>query len=57
MIHGIIPLEERNLSLLQAERNWRSNNEPTFIDVPTKSELEEIPPEHRWQAALQQERR
>jgi acetolactate synthase-1/2/3 large subunit len=25
---------------------------PTFIDVPTKSELEEVPPVHAWQAAL-----
>ena len=27
------------------------SNEPTFIDVPTKSELEEVPPVHAWQAA------
>jgi thiamine pyrophosphate-dependent acetolactate synthase large subunit-like protein len=33
------------------------SNEPTFIDIPTKSELEEIPPVHAWQAADQQERR
>ena len=33
------------------------SNEPTFIDIPTKSELEEIPPVHAWQAAHQQERR
>jgi acetolactate synthase I/II/III large subunit len=31
------------------------SNEPTFIDVPTKSELEEVPPVHAWQAALQEE--
>ena len=26
------------------------SDEPTFIDVPTKSELEEVPPVHAWQA-------
>jgi len=31
------------------------SNEPTFIDVPTKSELEETPPVHAWQTALQEE--
>ena len=31
------------------------SNEPMFIDVPTKSELEEVPPVHAWQAALQEE--
>ncbi len=30
------------------------SNEPTFIDVPTKSELEEVPPVHAWQAALRE---
>ncbi len=30
------------------------SDEPTFIDVPTKSELEEVPPVHAWQAALQE---
>jgi acetolactate synthase I/II/III large subunit len=32
------------------------SNEPTFIEVPTKSELEEVPPVHAWQAALLEER-
>ncbi len=29
-----------------------ASNEPVFIDVPTKSELEEVPPVHAWQQAL-----
>jgi len=33
-----------------------ASNEPTFIDVPTKSELEEVPPVHAWQQTLQRER-
>jgi acetolactate synthase-1/2/3 large subunit len=28
--------------------------EPTFIDVPTRSELEEVPPVHAWQEALRE---
>jgi len=28
-----------------------ASNEPVFIDVPTKSELEEVPPVHAWQVA------
>ncbi len=31
------------------------SNEPVFIDVPTKSELEEVPPVHAWQEALRRE--
>ena len=31
------------------------SNEPIFIDVPTKSELEEVPPVHAWQEALRRE--
>jgi acetolactate synthase-1/2/3 large subunit len=31
------------------------SNEPVFIDVPTKSELEEVPPVHAWQEALGRE--
>jgi len=30
--------------------------EPVFIDVPTKSELEEVPPVHAWQETVRQER-
>ena len=30
-----------------------TSDEPVFIDVPTKSELEEVPPVHAWQQALQ----
>ena len=33
-----------------------SGNEPVFIDVPTKSELEEVPPVHAWQQALERAR-
>ena len=32
-----------------------ASNEPIFIDVPTKSELEEVPPVHAWQEALRGE--
>jgi acetolactate synthase-1/2/3 large subunit len=32
-----------------------ASDEPIFIDVPTKSELEEVPPVHAWQEALQRE--
>jgi acetolactate synthase-1/2/3 large subunit len=32
-----------------------ARNEPSFIDVPTKSELEEVPPVHAWQEALRRE--
>jgi acetolactate synthase I/II/III large subunit len=28
------------------------NDGPVFIDVPTKSELDEVPPVHAWQQAL-----
>lgn len=31
------------------------SNEPTFIEVPTKSELDEVPPVHAWQQALAKE--
>jgi len=30
-----------------------ASDEPVFIDVPTRSELEEVPPVHAWQQALQ----
>lgn len=29
-----------------------ASDEPVFIDVPTKSELEEVPPVHAWQEAI-----
>jgi acetolactate synthase-1/2/3 large subunit len=32
-----------------------AGNEPVFIDVPTKSELEEVPPVYAWQEALRRE--
>ena len=32
-----------------------ASNEPIFIDVPTKSELEEVPPVYAWQEALRRE--
>src|SRR6266487_352036 len=32
-----------------------ASDEPVFIDVPTRSELEEVPPVHAWQQALQRE--
>lgn len=33
-----------------------ASDEPVFIDVPTKSELEEVPPVHAWLQALARER-
>src|SRR5947209_3401295 len=38
--------------LIPAITDALASNEPTFIDVPTKSELEEVPPVHAWQQAL-----
>ncbi len=32
-----------------------ASNEPVFIDVPTMSELEEVPPVHAWQQTLKRE--
>jgi acetolactate synthase-1/2/3 large subunit len=32
-----------------------ASTEPIFIDVPTKSELEEVPPVHAWQETVRQE--
>ncbi len=32
-----------------------ASNEPVFIDVPTKSELEEVPPVYAWPEALGRE--
>ncbi|MGZ3667665.1 MAG: thiamine pyrophosphate-dependent enzyme, partial [Ktedonobacterales bacterium] len=29
-----------------------SSDGPVFIDVPTKSELDEVPPVHAWQQAI-----
>jgi acetolactate synthase I/II/III large subunit len=40
-----------------AIREAMVSKEPRFIDIPTKSEVEEIPPVHAWQAAQQLERR
>lgn len=33
-----------------------ASTKPIFIDVPTKSELEEVPPIHAWQETVRQER-
>ncbi|MBO0793936.1 MAG: hypothetical protein J2P36_23705, partial [Ktedonobacteraceae bacterium] len=33
-----------------------ASDEPVFIDVPTRSELDEVPPVHAWQQALVRER-
>ena len=41
--------------LLPAITNALASNEPVFIDVPTISELEEVPPVHAWQQALKWE--
>src|SRR5260370_29146321 len=41
--------------LIPAITDALAGNEPVFIDVPTKSELEEVPPVHAWQQALKRE--
>lgn len=41
--------------LVPALTDALASNEPVFIDVPTKSELEETPPVHAWQQALERE--
>jgi acetolactate synthase I/II/III large subunit len=43
--------------LIPAITNALASNEPVFIDIPTKSELEEVPPVHAWQQALKREAR
>src|SRR5579864_813681 len=43
--------------LIPAIDDALTTNEPVFIDVPTKSELEEVPPVHAWQQALKREAR
>ncbi len=42
--------------LIPAISDALASDEPVFLDVPTKSELEEVPPVHAWQQALQKER-
>jgi acetolactate synthase I/II/III large subunit len=37
--------------LIPAITDALASNGPVFIDVPTKSELEEVPPVHAWQVA------
>jgi acetolactate synthase-1/2/3 large subunit len=32
-----------------------NSTEPVFIDVPTRSELEEVPPVHAWQQAAREQ--
>src|SRR2546421_8361811 len=39
--------------LVPAITDALASDEPVFIDVPTRSELEEVPPVHAWQQALQ----
>ena len=41
--------------LIPAITDALASTEPVFIDVPTKSELEEVPPVHAWQEALRRE--
>src|SRR5438067_3161472 len=41
--------------LIAAITDALASTEPMFIDVPTKSELEEVPPVHAWQEALRGE--
>src|SRR6266699_2630172 len=42
--------------LIPAISDALASDEPVFLDVPTKSELEEVRPVHAWQQALQKER-
>ncbi len=41
--------------LIPAITDALASAEPVFIDVPTKSELEEVPPVHAWQEAIRRE--
>lgn len=41
--------------LVPAIQEALAANEPVFIDVPTRSELDEVPPVHAWQQALAHE--
>jgi acetolactate synthase I/II/III large subunit len=41
--------------LIPAITETLASNESVFIDVPTKSELEEVLPVHTWQEALRRE--
>lgn len=52
-IHGVRITYPDQLDAAVAQA--MQSNEPTFIDVPTKSELEEVPPVHAWQAATQEQ--
>jgi acetolactate synthase I/II/III large subunit len=52
-IRGVRITDPDQLSLVITEA--LTSNEPIFIDVPTKSELEEVPPVHAWQEALRLE--
>ena len=52
-IRGVRITDPDELSPLITEA--LASNEPIFIEVPTKSELEEIPPVHVWQEALRRE--
>lgn len=41
--------------LVPALTDALASNEPVFIEAPTKSELDEAPPVHAWQQALERE--
>lgn len=41
--------------LIPAITDALASNEPVFIEAPTKSELEETPPVHAWQQAIERE--
>jgi acetolactate synthase-1/2/3 large subunit len=41
--------------LVPAVTDALASNEPVFIDVPTQSELDEVPPVYAWQQALARE--
>ena len=42
--------------LVPAIQEALTSNTPTFIDVPTRSELDEVPPVYAWQQALAREK-
>ena len=51
-IHGVRITHADQLDSAVTEA--MQSDEPTFIDVPTKSELDEVPPVYAWQSALRE---
>lgn len=53
-IHGVRITHPHQL--VPALRDALESNAPVFIDVPTRSELDEVPPVHAWQQALAEDK-